>query len=103
MKVSKKSVLASVLAIGVGVAMSLSSIVYADNVQQGSAGMWNASVKYRTSNYASNPSGYAVANIHAVSQSACQAQVDWYFLFSGSSLLLPCTYGAISSGGTQPK
>lgn len=101
MKVSKKSVLASVLAISVGVAMSLTSSVYAGNVSQGSAGMWNASVKYRTSNYADNPSGYAIANIHAVSQSACQAQVDWYFLFSGSTLLLGCTYGAI--GSTQTK
>lgn len=101
MKLSKKSVLASVLTIGVGVAMALTSTVYAGNVSQGSAGMWNASVKYRTSNYADNPSGYAVANIHAVSQSACQAQVDWYFLFSGSTLLLPCTYGAIGEVKTK--
>ncbi|MBI1835102.1 MAG: hypothetical protein HYR92_05010 [Burkholderiales bacterium] len=101
MKISKKSVLASVLAIGVGVAMTLTATVGATGVSQGSAGMWNASVKYRTSNYADNPSGYAIANIHAVSQSACQAQVDWYFLFSGSTLLLPCTYGAIGEVKTK--
>lgn len=101
MKLTKKSVLASVLAISVGLVMAVTSIVHAGTISQGSAGMWNASVKYRTSNYADNPSGYAIANIHAVSQSACQAQVDWYFLFSGSTLLLPCTYGAIGEVKTK--
>lgn len=101
MKLSKKSVLASLFAASVGVAMLMASTVGATGVSQGSAGMWNASVKYRTSNYADNPSGYAIANIHAVSQSACQAQVDWYFLFSGSTLLLPCTYGAIGEVKTK--
>ena len=103
MKLYKKVVSLLSFVSFVSVMAGVASYADARDIAQGSAGMWNAVVKYRTSatNANGDPLVYANAEIHAASQFSCQVQVAWYLLFSGSTVTMPCTYGAIGSTSTS--
>ncbi len=100
MKLTKKIVLATSLVLSASCAMLFTANVSATGISQGSSGMWNAVVKYRSN---STPSGYAYDYIHATSLSACQAQVAGDLNYLGSSVILQCVYGGVTDSGSTPK